>query len=89
MAASLVALLRIFAQAGACLLVVNEVRGFVLAAPVMLAMYESGGTWMTVWLGFSSLAGIALSVALPAFALRRLSWRAGEPRQIEARATAT
>ena len=50
--------------------VANEVRGMILAVPVLYAMYESGGTWMAIWLGFCSLAGIALSVVVPWFALR-------------------
>jgi hypothetical protein len=54
-------------------IVTNEVRGFVLAAPVLYAMYLAGGTAMAIWLGICSLAGIALSVALPVYAARRLN----------------
>jgi len=50
--------------------VANEVRGMVLAVPVLWAMYESGGAWMAIWLGICSLAGIALSVFAPWFAYR-------------------
>lgn len=50
--------------------IVNEVRGAILAVPVLWAMYESGGTVMAVWLGFCSLTGIALSVAVPVFGAR-------------------
>lgn len=59
-------------KAGIVALVVNEVRGFMLAAPVLYGMYLSGGTMMALWLGFCSLAGIALSVAAPVFVAKKL-----------------
>jgi hypothetical protein len=59
-------------KVGFVALVVNEVRGLVLAAPVLYGMYHAGGTWMALWLGFCSLAGIALSVAAPLFVARKL-----------------
>ena len=59
-------------KAGIVALVFNEVRGLVLAAPVLYGMYAAGGTWMALWLGFCSLAGIALSVAAPVFVARKL-----------------
>ena len=52
-------------KTGFALLVANEVRGFVLAAPVLYALYESGGTMMAIWIAFCSLAGIAISVVAP------------------------
>ena len=57
---------------------INEVRGAVLALPVLWAMYQSGGTWMAIWIGCCSLAGIALSVFAPWFAFRfaRRRWAA-------------
>ncbi|HZB69556.1 MAG TPA: hypothetical protein VE403_04245, partial [Sphingomicrobium sp.] len=58
-------------KAGIVALVANEVRGFILAAPVLYGMYLSGGTMMALWLGFCSLAGIALSVAAPVFVARK------------------
>jgi hypothetical protein len=36
------------------------------------AMYQSGGTLMALWVGFCSLAGIALSVIVPALIARRV-----------------
>jgi len=60
-------------KVGFVALVVNEVRGLVLAAPVLYGMYLAGGTWMALWLGFCSLAGIAVSVAAPLFLARRLN----------------
>ena len=59
-------------KVGFVALVVNEVRGLMLAAPVLYGMYLSGGTWMALWLGACSLAGIALSVVVPVYAARKL-----------------
>jgi hypothetical protein len=61
----------VLVKAGIAALVFNEVRGFVLAAPVIYAMYAAGGTWMAMWLGICSLAGIALSVLVPLYLARR------------------
>ena len=58
-------------KVGFVALVANEVRGLILAAPVLYGMYAAGGTWMALWLGFCSLAGIAISVAAPLFLARR------------------
>lgn len=52
--------------------VFNEIRGLVLAAPVLYGMYQAGGSLMAIWLGFCSLAGIALSVIVPLFAARKV-----------------
>jgi hypothetical protein len=54
------------------LLVANEVRGLILAAPVLYAMYETGGTLMAIWVGTCSLAGIGLSVIVPLFVAKKL-----------------
>ena len=59
-------------KAGIVALVFNEIRGFVLAAPILYGMYAAGGTWMAMWLGFCSLAGIALSVVAPLFVAKKL-----------------
>jgi hypothetical protein len=64
--------LRTLAKFGALLLIANEVRGLILAAPVLIALWNSGGTLMAVWIAFCSLAGIALSVAVPWWIARRL-----------------
>jgi hypothetical protein len=53
-------------------LVLNEIRGLILAAPVLWAMYQSGGTLMALWVGFCALAGIALSVIVPALIARKV-----------------
>jgi ABC-type sulfate transport system permease component len=64
--------LRTLAKFGAVLLIANEVRGLILAAPVLIALWNSGGTLMAIWLAFCSLAGIALSVAVPWWIARRI-----------------
>jgi hypothetical protein len=53
-------------------LVLNEIRGMVLAAPVLWTMYQSGGTLMALWVGFCALGGIALSVIVPALIARKV-----------------
>ncbi len=60
----------------AVLLVFNEIRGVVLAAPVLYALYLSGGTLMALWLAFCSLAGIVLSVVVPLFVSRKFQLKA-------------
>jgi hypothetical protein len=58
-------------KVGIVAFVINEVRGFVLAAPVLYGIYLSGGTMMALWVGFCSLAGIFLSVAAPLFIAKK------------------
>ena len=53
-------------------IVANEVRGTIMAVPVLYGMYLAGGTLMALWIGFCSIAGIALSVAVPMFLGRKL-----------------
>jgi len=72
MGASISSLVGLLVKAGLTLLLANEVRGFVVAAPVLYGMYEAGGTLMAIWLGICSLAGIALSVVGPMFVARKL-----------------
>ncbi|WP_133305260.1 hypothetical protein [Tsuneonella suprasediminis] len=60
---------------GVVALVLNEVRGVVLAVPVIYAIYQSGGTLMAIWIGFCSLAGIALSVIVPMIAMKQVQKR--------------
>lgn len=62
----------LLARVGVAFLVLREIRGFVLAGPVLYGMYEAGGTLMAIWLGICSLAGIALSVMVPVFVARKL-----------------
>ena len=49
----------------------NEIRGLILAGPVLYGLYLNGGTWMAYWLAFCSLAGIALSVVVPLWLVRK------------------
>ena len=59
-------------KAGAAFVIFNEVRGFVMAVPVLLAIYQSGGNLMAVWIGICALGGIALSVIVPLLAAKKL-----------------
>ncbi len=78
MSATLSTLLAAFLKVGWVALIFNEVRGVVLAVPVLYAMYQSGGSWMALWLGFCSLAGIALSVIVPILAAKKIQKFADE-----------
>lgn len=57
------------------LVILNEIRGLILAGPVFYALWQSGGTLWAIWLAFCSLAGIALSVAVPWWVARKLQGR--------------
>ena len=75
MTAALSTIAGLLLKLGVGLLVLNEVRGLILAAPVLYGMYEAGGTIMALWIGFCSLAGIAISVVLPIIAARKIQCR--------------
>ena len=64
-------IVRLIAKAGLGVLVANEVRGLILAGPVLYAMYEAGGTAMAIWMATCSLAGVAISVVGPLFVARK------------------
>jgi hypothetical protein len=81
---SLSSLLSLLLKMGAVAMVANEIRGLVLAAPVLYGIYQSGGTLTAIWLGISSLGGIALSVVVPIFAARRLKRRFPQKPRTEA-----
>ncbi|MBV7267483.1 hypothetical protein [Erythrobacter ani] len=72
MSFSLPTFLSAFLKMGAVALVLNEVRGIILAVPVLYAMVQSGGSLVALWVGFSTLAGIALSVIVPLLAAKKL-----------------
>ncbi len=72
MSATLSTLISLTAKAGVAAVIFNEVRGAVLAVPVLYTMYLSGGSLMAIWLGFCSLAGIALSVVVPIIGAKKL-----------------
>lgn len=65
----------IIAKIATVLLVANEIRGAVLAAPVFYALWQAGGSLMAIWLAFCSLAGIAASAIVPLWLARRLTQR--------------
>ena len=65
-------MLKSLALLGWFALVANEVRGVVLAVPVLIALWQSGGTLMAWWLAFCSLAGIVLSVVVPVFVWKKV-----------------
>lgn len=69
--------LKLFAKLGIAALIANEIRGLVLAVPVLYALWQAGGTAMAIWIAFCSLTGIALSVVVPVFVARRLGARIG------------
>ena len=68
-------IIRAVLRSAVVLLALNEIRGLILAVPVFYAMYQSGGSLMAIWLGISTLGGIALSVIIPMFAVRKLESR--------------
>ena len=72
MSGSLTTFLAALLKLGAVMLVFNEVRGLVLAAPVLYGIYQAGGSLTALWLGICSLGGIALSVAVPMYGAARL-----------------
>jgi len=65
-------LIGLLLKAGAALIAVNEIRGMILAGPVLYGMYESGGSLMAIWVGVCSLGGIALSVIVPLIAAKKI-----------------
>jgi len=75
MLGSLSSMLDVVLKIGGVALVFNEVRGLILAAPVLWAMYQSGGTLMAIWLGLCSLGGIAASVFVPLVVARTVRRR--------------
>jgi hypothetical protein len=65
-------IVQLLVKAGLAALLANEVRGLILAGPVLYGMYEAGGTAMAMWLALCSLSGIAISVFGPLFVARKL-----------------
>lgn len=62
-------------KAGAVAMIVNEIRGLILALPVVYGIYQAGGALTAIWIGLCSLGGIAMSVIVPVFVSRRLRKR--------------
>lgn len=65
-------ILSAFLKLGVVAVIVNEIRGLVLALPVFYGIYQAGGTWAAIWLGVCSLFGIAMSVVVPVFVAKRI-----------------
>jgi hypothetical protein len=72
MSATIASLADLLLKSAFVMFLLNELRGIVLAVPVLYGMYQAGGTLMAIWLGICSLGGIALSVIVPIVAERRL-----------------
>jgi hypothetical protein len=72
MSATIASLADLLLKSAFVMFLLNELRGVVLAVPVLYGMYQAGGTLMAIWLGICSLGGIALSVIVPIIAERRL-----------------
>jgi hypothetical protein len=53
--------------------VLNEIRGVVMAGPVMVALYRHGGAGIGLLLGVCTLIGIGLSVVVPLLVARYIS----------------
>lgn len=51
---------------------VNEIRGIVMAAPILYGLWQTGGTWVAWLIAICSLAGIVLTVAVPLWLANRL-----------------
>ena len=64
-------IVRLIVKAGIGLILANEMRGLILAGPVLYGMYQAGGTAMAIWVAFCSLAGIAISVFAPLFLAKK------------------
>ena len=64
-------IVRLLVKAGLAALVANEIRGLILAGPVLYGLYQAGGTAMAIWVAFCSLAGIAISVVVPLLLARK------------------
>ncbi len=72
MSITLASILEWFLRFGAFAVIANEIRGLILAAPVIYGMYQAGGSLMAIWLGICSLGGIALSVIVPMIVAKRM-----------------
>jgi hypothetical protein len=59
-------------KTGKALIIANEIRGVIMAVPILYAMYSAGGTMMAIWIGACSLGGVALSVIVPIFVGKKL-----------------
>jgi hypothetical protein len=65
-------MIKMLLKSAMLLAILNEIRGFVLAAPVLYGLWKNGGTTMQIILAISTLAGIALSVIVPIVVARMI-----------------
>lgn len=72
MTAELSSFLSHLLRAGGLLIVLNEIRGLVMAGPVLWALVQAGGTLAAIYTAICSLLGIAASVIVPLLGLRKL-----------------
>lgn len=57
------------------LVALNEVRGIIMAGPVLVTLFATGNTVTQVIVALCTLGGIAASVLVPALVARRLRRR--------------
>lgn len=62
--------LRWIVRGGIAALLINEVRGLMMAGPVLYALWLGGGIYASVMTALFALACIALSVLIPWWAVR-------------------
>ena len=55
---------------GAVIMVVNEIRGALLAVPALFMMWKTAGAAMSLWLALCTVAGVALSVLVSRWGAR-------------------
>lgn len=72
MTAELSSLLGHLLRAGGVLIVLNEIRGLIMAGPVLWALFQAGGTIAAIYTAVCSLLGIAASVIVPLVGIRKL-----------------
>jgi hypothetical protein len=54
---------------------VRNVIGLIAVVPIFAELIRQGGTLMAIWIGVCSLAGVALNIALPTLAYRKIRAR--------------
>ena len=59
------AILSLLLKFGAALLVANEIRGVIMAAPLIWKLYDFGGSQWDLFITLCMLCGIALSMIIP------------------------
>lgn len=57
--------MKLAAILAALFVLANEIRGLVLAAPVLVGLWLSGGDLIKIGIGLAMLAGIVLTMIVP------------------------